>query len=145
MRKISLAYRIETTTYNQHLNGIQHVRRKVFIEEQGIDSALEWDEHDASATFAVAINEQNLVIGTARLLSHGKIGRMAVLMEYRRQGVGTALLRHLMMLARQLGYQQVALSAQQSVMEFYRRQGFVAIGPPHVEVGIPHQNMQCVF
>jgi len=140
-----LAYRIETTTYDQHLTGIQYVRRKVFIEEQAIDPALEWDEYDATATFAVAINEQNQVIGTARLLGQGKIGRMAVLKEYRRQGVGSALLRHLLMLAKQRGYQRVALSAQQSVMEFYHKQGFVAVGPPHVEVGIPHQNMQCIF
>lgn len=140
-----MAYRIETTSYKQHQAGIQDVRRRVFIEEQGIDPALEWDEQDGNATFAIAINEQDQIIGTARLYGRGKIGRMAVLPEYRRQGVGTALLVHLLMLAKQLGYPRVELSAQQSVMEFYRTQGFEAVGQPHIEVGIPHQNMQYLF
>lgn len=138
-------FRIETSRYDQHKRGIQHVRRQVFIEEQGIDPAEEWDEHDTDATFAIAVDANNHVIGTARLLSQGKIGRLAVLREYRRQGVATALLRHLLDLAKQRGYERIALSAQQSVMEFYLKQGFEPVGPPHVEVGLPHQNMQYVF
>ena len=97
----SVSFQIVTTTYAQHKSGIQQVRRKVFIEEQGIDPMLEWDEHDAMATFAIAVNAQDQVIGTARLLNHGKIGRMAVLPEYRHQGVGTALLLHLLDIAKQ--------------------------------------------
>lgn len=137
-----MSYRIVTTTFAQQQSGIQYVRRKVFIEEQGIDPALEWDAQDATAVFAIALDAQDQVIGTGRLLSTGKIGRMAVLPEFRRQGVGTALLLHLLMLAKQHGLQQVMLAAQQSVTGFYLKQGFTTVGPPHVEVGIPHQNMQ---
>ena len=67
---------------------------------------------------------------------------MAVLLEYRRQGVGTALLLHLLVIAKQQGHDQVTLAAQQSVTGFYIKQGFVPIGPAHVEAGIAHQNMQ---
>jgi predicted GNAT family N-acyltransferase len=137
-----VSYRIATSTFDQQPSGIQDVRRRVFVEEQGIDPALEWDAHDATATFAIALDAQGQVIGTARLLSTGKIGRMAVLPEFRHQGVGTALLLHLLMLAKQHGHQQVMLAAQQSVTGFYLKQGFTAVGPPHIEVGIPHQNMQ---
>jgi len=135
------AYRVATTTFAQHEDGIRNVRSKVFIEEQGIDPALEWDADDANATFAVALDAQNRVIGTARLLREGKIGRMAVLPEYRRQGVGTALLQHLLEIAKQHGHTQISLSAQQSVLALYQKQGFIPVGPPHVEVGILHQNM----
>lgn len=138
-------YRIETTTYAQHQADIRHVRTKVFIEEQGIDAALEWDEHDANAIFAIALDTENRIIGTARLLGQGKIGRMAVLPANRHQGVGSALIQHLLQLAKQRGYQRITLSAQQSVMEFYLKLGFEAFGPPHVEVGIPHQNMQRIL
>lgn len=103
---------------------------------------LEWDEHDAMATFAIAVDAQDQVIGTARLLNHGKIGRMAVLPEYRHQGVGTALLLHLLDIAKQHGHTQIMLAAQQTVMGFYLKQGFMPIGPAHNEAGIPHQNMQ---
>ena len=137
-----MSFQIVTTTYAQHKSGIQQVRRKVFIEEQGIDPMLEWDEHDAMATFAIAVDAQDQVIGTARLLNHGKIGRMAVLPEYRHQGVGTALLLHLLDIAKQHGHTQIMLAAQQTVMGFYLKQGFMPIGPAHNEAGIPHQNMQ---
>lgn len=140
-----MSYRIATTTYAQHQAGIQLVRRKVFIEEQGIDPALEWDTHDANALFAIALDEQNQIIGTARLLRNGKIGRMAVLPKYRHQGIGTALLLHLLMLAKQQGHTLVTLAAQQSVTGFYAAQGFVPVGPPHVEADIPHQNMRRVI
>jgi predicted GNAT family N-acyltransferase len=138
-----VSYRIQTTRFEQHKTGIQYVRHKVFIEEQGIDPALEWDEYDRDAIFAIALNTENEVIGTARLLDQGKIGRMAVLPAYRRQGVASALLQHLLLLAKQQGHQRISLSAQQSVMDLYQKHGFQPVGPPHVEVGIPHQNMQC--
>lgn len=140
-----MSYRIATTAYEQHQSGIQQVRRKVFIEEQGIDPTLEWDAHDANALFAIALDEQNQIIGTARLLSNGKIGRMAVLPECRHQGIGTALLLHLLMLAKEQGHTLVTLAAQQSVTSFYTTQGFVPVGAPHVEADIPHQNMQRVI
>jgi len=44
-----------------------------------------------------------VAIGTARLLPGGRLGRMAVLPDYRGQGVGSALLRHALVLARQRG------------------------------------------
>ncbi|MBI1421848.1 MAG: GNAT family N-acetyltransferase [Gammaproteobacteria bacterium] len=131
-----------TSTYEQHQAGIQAVRRKVFIEEQGIDPALEWDKHDHEAVFAVALNPQDEVIGTARLLPQGKIGRMAVLIGYRRQGIASALLQHLLDVAKQQGHHCISLSAQQSVIDFYLKHGFAPVGQPHVEAGIPHQNMQ---
>lgn len=137
-----MSYTIETTTYAKHQAGIQEVRRVVFIEEQGIDPAEEWDAHDATATFAVALDPDAQVVGTARLLENGRIGRMAVLPAYRHQGIGTALLQHLLSLARQRGHSQITIAAQQSVMAFYARQGFIPAGPPHEEVGIPHQTMQ---
>lgn len=138
-------YQIKISTYDQYKSGIQAVRTRVFIQEQRIDPSLEWDEHDEEAIFAIAVNQDNQVIGTARLLSAGKIGRMAVLPNYRRQGVGTALLQHLLDIARARGDSQITLSAQQRVAELYTKQGFVPIGPPHIEVGIPHQNMQIIF
>ena len=137
-----MKYSIHTCSYTQQQAGIQHVRRKVFIEEQGIDPLLEWDTQDDDAIFAVALNQDEDIIGTARLLHTGKIGRMAVLPDYRRQGIGTALLLHLLMIAKQRGHARVTLAAQQTVTGFYIKQGFVPIGPSHVEAGIVHQNMQ---
>jgi len=116
------------------------IRRSVFIEEQGIDESEEWDEHDEPSVHAVAWWE-NSPVGTARLLPHGKIGRMAVLPEFRSRGIGKALLLALLDVARNQKMSVLRLSAQQQAMEFYSRHGFVPEGPAHMEVGIPHQWM----
>jgi Predicted acyltransferase len=69
------------------------IRTAVFIEEQGIDPADEWDPQDATAQHFIAERDGE-VVGCARVLEHRKIGRMAVLASVRRHNVGSKLLRH---------------------------------------------------
>ena len=76
------------------------IRRKVFIEEQQVPEELEWDDDDALSCHVLAVAEDGTPIGTGRLLRDGHIGRMAVLKEWRRKGVGGALMSHLLRLAR---------------------------------------------
>lgn len=71
---------------------IARVRRAVFIEEQAVPEALEWEELDRDCAWFVARLAGGEVIGTARLTPDGRIGRMAVLPSWRGGGVGTALL-----------------------------------------------------
>ena len=74
-------------------------------------------------------------------MSDGHIGRLAVLREWRGAGVGTALLRHLMDLARSRGHARAILSAQTRALPFYVRHGFVAEGEEYLDAGIPHRTM----
>ncbi len=117
------------------------VRRAVFIVEQGIPEEEEWDDADAVAGHWVALLDGEAV-GCARMTSEGKIGRMAVLAEYRGKGIGTALLQACVAYALERRFASVKLSAQQHALSFYEKQGFTAFGEPHVEVDIPHQWMQ---
>ncbi|MFO7604120.1 MAG: GNAT family N-acetyltransferase, partial [Gammaproteobacteria bacterium] len=78
---------------------------------------------------------------TARLLRDGKIGRMAVLPEWRHQGIGTALLRRLLDRAAERGLSHVWLSAQVEAIPFYQRLGFSVRGPVYDDAGIPHRDM----
>ncbi|MCE2745104.1 MAG: GNAT family N-acetyltransferase [Burkholderiales bacterium] len=116
------------------------IRRSVFVEEQGIDESEEWDEYDAVSVHVLAWLGGKPV-GTARLLPEGKIGRMAVLPEFRGLGAGSAMLLALLAVAKEQKLQQVRLSAQQQAIEFYSRHGFAPCGDAHIEVGIPHQWM----
>lgn len=118
------------------------VRRTVFIEEQGVPEALEWDEHDATALHWLARLDDGTAVGCARLLPDGHIGRMAVLPGWRGQGIGRALLDAAVAAAQARGDRQVRLSAQLHALGFYQRAGFVACGSPYDEAGIPHQAMQ---
>ena len=63
------------------------MRTPVFIEEQNVAPDFEWDELDASAVHLLAILN-NEPIGCLRIIDFHKIGRMAVLKEYRGNGAG---------------------------------------------------------
>lgn len=121
---------------------LQDVRRRVFIEEQGVPESLEWDEDDAVALHVLALDARGLAIGTGRLLPDGHIGRMAVLKDWRGCGVGAALLDALLDAARDRGEREVVLHAQTHATGFYAGRGFVAEGGEFAEAGIPHRRMR---
>ena len=118
------------------------IRRTVFIDEQGVPEALEWDEHDAAALHLLALADDGAPIGCARLLPDGHVGRMAVLPALRRGGVGQALLAAVMDAAQARGHATLRLSAQTHAAGFYARAGFVVVGDEYEEAGIPHVAMQ---
>ena len=117
------------------------VREKVFVEEQKVPRELEWDEWDESSDHAVAFDAGGEPIGTARLLPDGRIGRMAVLADWRGKGVGAALLRAMVDRARDRFIARAVLHAQVQAAGFYRRFGFIERGGPFQEAGIPHVEM----
>lgn len=122
------------------------VREEVFVQEQGIAPADEWDEADAGALHAVARNRLGMALATGRLLPHApgvaKIGRMAVRPALRGGGAGLAVLEALTQAARARGERELRLHAQTAAAGFYARAGFVADGPDFDEVGIPHRAMR---
>lgn len=120
------------------------IRKAVFIDEQGVPESMELDEYDPIAHHALAYRE-NTCIGTARLVAlsdhQGRIGRMAVLPSYRRQGIGGQLLRALLENGRSRGITEFELHAQLSAIPFYEQFGFIAQGPIYDEAGIAHRDM----
>ncbi|MEP7276930.1 MAG: GNAT family N-acetyltransferase, partial [Betaproteobacteria bacterium] len=78
---------------------LRAVRHTVFVVEQRVPEALEWDDMDARSIHALAQDYDGAPIGCGRLLPTGYIGRMAVLAPWRRRGVGAALLLALVELA----------------------------------------------
>lgn len=119
----------------------QAVRTAVFVEEQKIPAALEWDVMDAQCLHAVAYDARGKAIGTGRLLPDGHIGRMAVLNTARNCGIGAEILRQLMVQAKHRGMQAVQLNAQISAEPFYQREGFLREGDLFIEAGIEHVHM----
>jgi predicted GNAT family N-acyltransferase len=120
---------------------IRSVRRQVFVEEQGIPESLEWDGRDADCWHVLAFAGPDEVVATGRLQSDGRIGRMAVLREWRGRGVGSALLDRLQRCAQDRGLRQVYVHAQLEVAGFYSRAGFQAVGQPFTAAAIPHIEM----
>jgi predicted GNAT family N-acyltransferase len=113
----------------------------VFIEEQSVPEDMEWDDMDDQAVHALAFTDSNVAVGYARLLNSGQLGRMAVLPEYRHQGIGTSLLHKLEDEAKHRRLDHIFLHAQIQALPFYEQQGYAAEGAPFNEAGIPHMLM----
>ena len=118
------------------------LRFAIFVGEQNVPAGIELDEMDEKSLHALAFDAAGKPIGTGRLLPDGRIGRMAVVKEWRRRGVGADLLGALVEEARRRGFREVKLSAQLQAAEFYRAHGFVAEGKVYEEAGILHQAMR---
>ena len=134
-------FTIDILPWDKALAFARPVREKVFIGEQRVSRELEWDEWDERSDHAVARDIEGQAIGTARLLPDGRIGRMAVLREWRRCGVGAALMKAMLDQARENSMSRVTLHAQTQAAGFYRRFGFSEQGGEFLEAGIPHVEM----
>lgn len=135
-------FSVEQTTWNRSRKDLVDVRTKVFINEQLVPPDLEWDGYDNDCWHVIARNDAGQCIGTGRLLYDGHIGRMAVLPEYRKQGVGSALLQHLQQIAIKQGIDTVFLDAQIGALDFYRKHGYSITSKEFMDAGIPHRTME---
>ena len=138
--------RIIVADWNRVMPEARAIRDLVFVQEQGVPLALEWDEFDAVCWHAIAYDSKQRVCGTGRLLPAqqgvSSIGRMAVLPEYRGQGIGASLLIALLERAQQRHDHAVVLHAQTHALGFYEKFGFIKEGEQYLEAGIPHYSMR---
>ncbi len=133
--------RIETVCWASHRGALNEIRNQVFVVEQQVPQALEWDGLDAGAKHLLASTPNGHWCGCARLLPSGQIGRIAVLPAFRRQGIGRRLLDSAVALAGADGLSGCFLHAQQHLAEYYGKAGFLIVGEPFMEAGIPHVRM----
>lgn len=120
------------------------IRRKVFIDEQGVSETDEDDGLDPVALHLLAMQDA-APVGTARILVEGavgKIGRVCVLPQARGTGLGAALIRAAVAeLQAMPGVAKAKLGAQVHALGFYERLGFEAMGQVYMDAGIPHRDM----
>jgi|SRR5690348_381784 predicted GNAT family N-acyltransferase len=133
--------RVEIKAWEQAEPAAAPIRFALFMEMKQAEG-FELDELDKDCVHAMAYDDAGKAIGTARMQADGHIGRMAVVKEWRRRGVGGALLEGLVNEARKRGLAEVRLSAPVQALEFYRAQGFVADGKIHPVGEALHQPMK---
>jgi len=132
---------VEQTSWQASSKILTAIRLKVFVEEQQVPEAEEIDEYDATAVHWLAYGPNDEVMATARMLTDGQVGRMAVLKEFRQQGVGSSLMRNMIRYAVTAGLKQLFLNAQIKAIPFYEGMGFAAQGNPFMDAGISHKYM----
>lgn len=130
---------VDWKTYQPDLSAI---RTQVFVEEQSVPIEIELDNKDETAFHWLATDEKHTVVGTARMLPDGHIGRMAVLKHCRGKGIGRVLISAAIDHARSLNIYAAYLYAQTHALDFYRKEGFVTHGEEFLEANIPHFTMR---
>jgi len=122
------------------LEAVKSVRLEVFVREQNVPLEIEMDKYDAKAIHVLCL-ANGKPVGTGRLVKMPdgfKLGRVAVLQDYRGKSLGTEIVRWLLA---QGGEDLVYANVQLTALDFYKRLGFVAEGEPFIEAGIEHVKM----
>ena len=132
---------VEAVPWQTHEAKLRDVRQRVFTVEQGVPAEIEVDGTDPSCVHFIAHDERGIALGTARLMPTGQIGRIAVLQEHRKHGIGRRLLDMAIAEARRRDMAHIFLHAQSHARGFYEKSGFTAHGDEFEEAGIPHVEM----
>ncbi|MBO3457839.1 GNAT family N-acetyltransferase [Aetokthonos hydrillicola Thurmond2011] len=125
----------------EELNDLLYQRWLVLRAPLGMAQGTETDGHEEGACHLVAVSDSQ-IIGSARLrlLSEdlGSIAFVAVLPEFRNQGIGTKLMEQLIKIGIEKNLQILRLKSRINAINFYERLGFVAEGEFFDYLGIPH-------
>ena len=131
----------------QELAAALAIRRRVFVEEQGVNPAAERDADDGRSIHLVAYAGGKLV-GTVRVYPMGDTdgrwvgGRLAVDKEHRGKGAAELLVQEAMRAVKRRGCTRFIASVQRQNVPFFRRLGWRPLGKPDFHHGIEHQTMQ---
>jgi predicted GNAT family N-acyltransferase len=139
--------KIEIVKWIDEYELLTMIREKVFIEEQEVTSQLEWDGMDKDAIHFLAFKDKKGV-GCARafvIQNRMQLGRMAVLREYRGEGIGSALIETAITLAKLNQLSGIYISAQCHAIDFYKKFGFEVTSDIYLDAEIPHRDMKLNF
>lgn len=144
------------------------IRRRVFVEEQGLFDGSDRDAHDEDpATVRILglcgdvaggavrcypltdhlTNGSNVSNGDGAVdaVDHGpglwKGDRLAVLPSFRHNGLGAPLVRFAVRTAAEAGGRKMIAHIQPSNVAFFQHLGWYTVGEPVSYVGRPHQTM----
>lgn len=124
------------------------VRKKVFVEEQGVPIEEEIDQEENNAIHYLAMNEGE-IIGTCRVRwakpGVAKAERVAVLREGRGTGAGRQLMLAIEAYANQNHATEIVLSAQTHAIPFYEKLGYEVCSDIFLDAGIEHKKMTKVL
>ena len=103
--------------------GAYYVRIQAMAKKHHITLRQEFDEHDTEETKYIVVTDHDFPIATARMYPLDRksmmIGRVVVLPEYRRQGIGTMVVGECEEWAEELGYSKTVVESRDNKVDFY--------------------------
>ena len=119
------------------------IRLKVFVLEQNVKEEV--DEYEMTSAHIVLYSE-NKPVANCRIVylaDKVKIGRVAVLSEYRGKKLGERITKEALNYLINQGKEKVYISAQLYVKKFYEKLGFIQTSDVYMEENIEHVAMIC--
>ena len=112
------------------------LRWKILRAPWGKQPGSEQDEREDTSTHLMVVDDDKNILGVGRLHFNGiqeaQVRYMAVAITHQRTGIGTLLLNALELKASALGATRVSIDARETALRFYRKHGYVPVGPGHV-------------
>ena len=133
-------FSIIKTDWQHHRDELLVVRTEVFVKEQNVPVEIERDEFDPISIHFLGLKGETPV-ATARLLPNQKTGRLAVLTQWRKQGIGHLMMKAVIAAAKDRGDLTNSLHAQSRTIGFYQSLGYQKVGEEFQEAGIAHYKM----
>lgn len=125
----------------EELEDLYYQRWLVLRAPLSLPRGSERDKYDDSSFHLVALSDKR-IIGSARIRSLSpelaSIAYLAVLKEFRNQGVGTKLLKNIIAKAQAEKFRTLRLMSRLNALGFYQRLGFLDKGQPFNYLGIEH-------
>ncbi len=105
-----------------------YVRIQAMARKHKIPLQAEFDQHDTPTTKYIVAIDDFLPVATCRLYALDNenvcIGRVVVLPEYRRQGLGTRVVNEAEQWARELGFKSAIVESRDNKVHFYETLGY---------------------
>lgn len=136
-----MSVQVQKINNNETLEEAFKIRKVVFVVEQEVDEAEEYEFEEESVHFIASVDGK--YAGTARWRKTDKgvkLERFAVLKEFRSKGVGSALVSAILNDIPS-DHHYLYLHAQITAMGLYAKFGFESEGDMFEEAGIKHYKM----
>lgn len=130
-------------TIESDLEKAFHIRKEVFVVEQGVPLEDEFDEFDSLGGQCehILVYDNEKAVGTGRLRvvdDFGKLERICILEPYRKFGLGKVIIQTLEEIAKDKEIDRVKLHGQTQAEGFYKKLGYQTSSNVFIEDGIPH-------
>ncbi len=120
------------------------IREIVFIKGQNVPAKRERDGLDNNCIHFL-VKYKGKHVGTARIRAlnkkEAKFERIAIIKNYRKEGIGSKLVKCMIDYCKKNNFKKISLGAQLHTLNFYKKSGFKPIGKIFMDANIKHKKM----
>lgn len=108
--------------------GAYYVRIQAMAKKHHITLREEFDEHDGPDSKYIVLLDEDFPVATCRFYETDNdsvmIGRVVVLDEYRRRGLGKRVLEEAESWIKEIGYKTIILESRDVAVDFYKKMNY---------------------